>query len=237
MQDKKLRLSRISISLCTLLALLSVSTTIQNSSAQDVIADDKAKRANDKETLSEDTQRLSKYNDALRQYEKQLANQEMLVKDAERKLALKKTKQQPDPNLNKLVRDEKAKVAVTNVYVNQYRDYVRRLQNRIAIDRSLIQQDSIDLAADDASRRLAQEQALQTSLDPYRNRYAPYLRPVTQSPMEDYGDSYTVPGYVTPYLGGGWGYRAPGQYSGPGASGSAGAGGHGGAEPVGGRGH
>src|SRR5277367_4564495 len=81
--------------------------------AQDPIADDKAKRVDDKQTLKEDAQAVDLYSQALRQYEDQLAQEEESIKTAQAKLASEKSKKQVDPALEKLLKDEQAKAAVT----------------------------------------------------------------------------------------------------------------------------
>jgi hypothetical protein len=168
--------------------------------AQNPIEDDKAKRVDDKQTLKEDAQAVDLYSQALRQYEDQLAKEEESIKTAQAKLASEKSKKQADPSLVKLLKDEQAKAAVTRTYAKQYGDYVARLQARVARDRSLIQQDSIDMAADDASRRLAQESALQTTVDPNIIHYDQYGNPVLGQPYWGGGTDYgNVPPDYTYY--------------------------------------
>jgi len=145
---------------------------LQSTPAQDAIADDKMKRADDKQTLNEDLQALASCTQSLSQYEQQLSDAQAAIHAAQAKKA-------GDPSLAKLIKDAQAKVAVTEAYAQQYRDYYKRLQERVARDRSILQQDSIDMAADDASTKLAQEEAMRAALDPTNN-----------------------PGYVDPNLGG-----------------------------------
>jgi hypothetical protein len=171
----------------------------QSVGAQDAIADDKAKRADDKQTLTEDLKALASCQQTLSQYDQEMADERAAIQAAQ-------AKKQGDPALTKLIKDEQAKFAVTQAYAQQYRDYLRRMQERVARDRSILQQDSIDMAADDASTKLAQEEAMRAALDP---RYGPYGVPVGGAPENGVGNPYGNPGYVDPYLGGGANYYPP----------------------------
>jgi len=167
---------------------------LQSTPAQDAISDDKAKRAEDKQTLTEDLQALASCAQTLNQCEKELSQAQTAIQAA-------KAKSQGDPALSKLIKDEQAKVAVAQEYVQQYRDYYKRLEERVARDRSILQQDSIDRTADDASFKLSQEEALRAALDPVNN--PGYVDPNAGG---NYPPDYQDYGYAYPY-GYGHGYR------------------------------
>jgi hypothetical protein len=173
----------------------------------DPLANDKAKQTNDKGTLKEDQQEVTQYMQQLQTLEQQLLQERASIETAQAKQALAQKQKRPDPALDKLIKDEQAQAAVTEAYVQRYQNYLSHLQYQVQQDKSVLQQDSIDQTADDASNKLSQEQqVLQANLDPYANRYAPDFVPIAGEPLPGYADPYGNPAYVTPYLGGTWGY-------------------------------
>jgi len=96
-----------------------------------------------------------------------LLQERAAIEAAQAKQALAQKQKRPDPALDKLIKDERAQAAVTKTYLRQYQDYLSHLQYQVQQDKSVLQQDSIDQAADDASNKLVQEQqVLQANLDP-----------------------------------------------------------------------
>lgn len=197
----------------TIVCLSTGRAEAQATAEADPLANDKTKQANDKDRLKEDQQAIAQSLQQLQVWEQQLRQERAAIEVAQAKQALAQKQKRPDPALGKLIKEEQAQAAVTETYVRQYQDYLSRLQYQVQQDKSVLQQDSIDQAADDASNKLAQEQqVIQANLDPYGNRYAPDFMPIAGEPLPGYANPYGNPAYITPYLGGTWGYGAGPDY-------------------------